>query len=139
MFADHSDLRSKKLPTTERCDHHEISPMLQSGNFLWWLIKYVASVKSQMLTLLSAVSQQEHEILLQGTFFSSGHLCCSVILFKKKEEKKHIFCLLWNRIVVQKFNKKSSSSYFILQLIQVKVHDFNTLCVQEKVQLLDVL
>ena len=36
-------------------------------------------------------------------------------------------------------NKKSSSSYFILQLIQVKVHGSNTLLVQEKVRSLGIL
>ena len=53
-------------------------------------------------------------------------------------KKKRVFGLLWNRSV-GKLSKKSRSSYFILQLTRVKVQDLNTLLVQEKVQLLDIL
>ena len=41
--------------------------------------------------------------------------------------------------MLKKFNKKESWSNFILQSIQVKVHDLNTLLIQETVQSVGIL
>ena len=50
------------------------------------------------------------------------------ILLKKKKRNAY---LVGFRIDLWKFNKKSCSSNFTLQLIQIKVHDLNTLLIQE--------
>ena len=56
------------------------------------------------------------------------------ILFKKRNT--YLCCF---KIDVKKFCQKSSSSNFILQLIQVKVYNFNTLLIRENVQSLCIL
>ena len=50
---------------------------------------------------------------------------------KRNVDEKRTFALFHKLIDVRKWNKISSSSNF---MIQVKVHDFNTLLVQETVQ-----
>ena len=65
------------------------------------------------------------------------HSVCTYILLKKKEDA-HLVCFGIN-LLFKNSTKNLSSSYFILQLIQVKVHDFNPLPAKDKVQSLGIL
>ena len=69
----------------------------------------------------------------------ANNVYCSSRRKKKKKKTDRSAYLICFRIYVRIFNEKSSSPKLILQLIQVKVYNFDTLPVHETVQSIGIL